>query len=585
MIQSLGRYQLQERVGQGAMADVYKAYDPSIDRILAIKILKSELQYDAEYAAFFLREAKSAGALSHPNIVTIYDAGQADAGPYIVMEYLDGETLDHALSAGRVFTPEEIIDIGYQLADALSYAHAQGIIHRDIKPSNINLSKDGKSIKILDFGIARKGVPAASAPLNANIAQSGNLTSMVGTPRYMSPEQAKGERIDGRSDLFSIGAVLYELVSGQKAFPSGSMETLIREIIEKDVAPLQKLAPNIPGGLQFIIAKLLAKKPERRFQTGRHLSQALQRELAELDMIRQEQPRRRIFPLALRMSVFMSAIVGAVLLGSIWLVLSRQRAAMEDVAITSGSATIAFIAGNAGLTAAENAALPRTAVPDWTPIEVFVRVAAEDKNIAELVVVDVNGIVRAAKDTKLIGRRYPAPIGERLVRKLENLTVLEVTHPGNARLFRFIQPIRYANGVYGQVDALLRQDKLEAANALTRALLTALAAITLTAVALTAAVVTGFLTRPLVRLRGAFDDVIRGNLDFRLSHTSRNEMGEVFDSFNRFANVMQDRLESARNVALETSQLRILYPTDNPPPDAKTVYAVQPSSSPQQPAP
>ncbi len=573
MIQTLGRYQIQKRVGEGAMADVYRAYDPSIDRTLAIKILKTELQYDADYAAFFLREAKSAGALSHPNIVTIYDAGNGESGPYIVMEYLDGETLDHALSSGRHFTPEEIISIGYQLADALSYAHAHGVIHRDIKPSNINLSKDGKSIKILDFGIARKGVTGPLRGLtDTNTIQQSNLTSMVGTPRYMSPEQAKGDRVDGRSDLFSVGAVLYELVSGEKAFPSGSMDTLISQIVEKDVVPLQKVTPNIPGGLQFIIAKLLAKKPERRFQSGRHLSEALQRELSELEMIKQEQPRRRYFPLPLRMSLLMSGIVGAVLLGSIWLVLTRQRAAMEDVAITSGAATVAFIAGNAGLTAAENAALPPTVAKDWSSIEAFVRVAAEDRNIAELVVVDVDGTIRAAKNEGLIGRRYTAPIGERLIRRQDNLAILEKRDARGAQQFRFIQPIWYADGVYGQVDALLRQNKLEAANKLTRALLTALAAITLTAVALTAAIVTGFLTRPLVRLKSAFDDVIRGNLDFRLSHTNRDEMGEVFDSFNRFANVMQDRLESARNVALETSQLRFV------PPDIESETSVSPMS-------
>jgi eukaryotic-like serine/threonine-protein kinase len=579
MIQELGRYQIQERVGQGAMADVYRAYDPSIDRILAIKILKSELQFDSDYAAFFLREAKSAGALSHPNIVTIYDAGNNESGPYIVMEYLDGETLDHALSSGRIFSSEEIISIGYQLADALSYAHAHGVIHRDIKPSNINLSKDGKSIKILDFGIARKGNSSNPNPVkNQNSTQSANMTSMVGTPRYMSPEQAKGERIDGRSDLFSVGAVLYELISGKKAFPSGSMDTLINQITEKDVVPLQSVAPNIPGGLQFIIAKLLAKKPERRFQSGRHLSQALQRELTELEMIKQEQPRRRYFPLALRMSLLMSAIVGLVLLGSIWLVLNRQRAAMEDVAITSGAATVAFIAGNAGLTAAENAALPKTAVPDWTPIEAFVRVAAEDQNIAELAVIDVNGIVRGSENPKIIGRKYNSPVGERLIRKQDDLTVLEMRDARGSQMFRFLKPIRYGNGVYGQVDAVLRQNKLEAANKLTRALLTALAIITLTAVALTAAIVTGFLIRPLMRLKTAFDDVIRGNLDFRLSHTSQNEMGDVFDSFNRFANVMQDRLESARNVALETSQLRFV-----PPGEEENI--VRPVSNPTQPSP
>jgi eukaryotic-like serine/threonine-protein kinase len=561
MIKNLGRYQILERIGEGAMADVFRAYDPSIDRALAVKILKQDYRQDSDYTAWFLREAKSAGALSHPNIVTIFDAGYMDDQSFIVMELLEGKPLDELIDEGRIFTPEEITRIGLQLAEALSYAHGQGVIHRDIKPSNIMMLHGTSTVKIMDFGIARRDSadPATSRHADADFNASRHST-VIGTPRYMSPEQAQGMSIDGRSDLFAVGAVLYELATREKAFPSGSMATLINQIIEEDPRPLQSLAPNIPGGLQFIIAKLLAKKPERRFQSGRHLAQALRRELNELDLLKQEEPKRRYLPLQIRISLFMAGIIGVVLFGSIWLVLNRQYNAMRDMAVTSGAATSAFVAGNAGLTAAENAALPTGTAPDWAPIEVFVRIAAEDRNVADLLVVDSNNIVRGAKNTALIGKPYRTNTTEVVIRQTPDLTVHELRDGKARQLFRFVQPIRYGKGTYGKVDMLLRQNRLENATRLSRILLMLLGIATLVAVALTAYIVTTLLARPIKRLNSAFMDAIKGNLDFRISHDSKNEFGELFDSFNRFAGVMQDRLESARSVALESSQLRFIPP-------------------------
>jgi eukaryotic-like serine/threonine-protein kinase len=561
MIKTLGRYQILDRIGEGAMADVFRAYDPSIDRALAVKILKQDYRLDEAYTAWFLREAKAAGALSHPNIVTIFDAGQVDDQSFIVMELLDGMTLDELIDIGRLFSPEEITQIGLQLSEALAYAHGQGVIHRDIKPGNIMLLNGTSTIKIMDFGIARRDTadPASSRKAEGDFNASRHST-VIGTPRYMSPEQAQGLPIDGRSDLFAVGAVLYELATREKAFPSGSMATLINQIIEEDPRPLQSVAPNVPGGLQFIIAKLLAKKPERRFQSGRHLSQALRREINELDLLKQEEPKRRYLPLQVRISLAMLAVIGMVLLGSIWLVLNRQYNAMREMAVTSGAATAAFVAGNAGLTAAENAALPAGVSPDWAPIEVFARVAAEDQNVADLQVVDSKNIVRGAKNSSLIGKKYSLSSTEKIIHQTPELTVYEIRDTYGRQLFRFVQPIRYGKGIYGQVDMLLKQNRLENATRLSRFLLLVLGAVTLFAVTVTAFIVTTFLARPIKRLNSAFTDAIKGNLDFRISHENRNEFGELFDSFNRFAGVMQDRLESARNVALESSLLRFIPP-------------------------
>ena len=212
----VGRYELKERIGEGAMAEVWRAHDPSIDRVLAIKLLKQEFRSNAAYAARFLREAKAAGALAHPSIVTIYDVGEADGFSYIAMELLEGSPLDQVLASEGAISDERVLAIAGQLAGALSYAHLSGVIHRDIKPSNIMVGRDGRTIKILDFGIARVA-EAEGAELGREHDRT-QVGQVLGTPRYMSPEQALCQAVDGRSDLFSVGAVLYEMITGRPAF-------------------------------------------------------------------------------------------------------------------------------------------------------------------------------------------------------------------------------------------------------------------------------------------------------------------------------------------------------------------------------
>ena len=300
----VGRYEIEARIGQGAMAEVYRAYDPKIDRVLAIKVLKQEYCENPEYASRFIREARAAGALSHPNIVTIYDVGDASGYPYIAMELLAGESLDNALLARGQFGIGTVLGIGQQLADALNYAHAMGIVHRDIKPSNIILGQDGRSIKILDFGIARVAEGGAEAQKEGLMMTQ--MGQVLGTPRYMSPEQALSREIDGRSDLFSVGAVLYELLTGRPAFNGNSIATLAVQITQHEPSPINT-DPACPRGLEFIVKKLLDKKPERRFSSGGTLLEALKRERENYDAVYADGRRRRL-SLQLRLTLSACAI-------------------------------------------------------------------------------------------------------------------------------------------------------------------------------------------------------------------------------------------------------------------------------------
>jgi serine/threonine protein kinase/HAMP domain-containing protein len=534
-LRKLGRYEIRDCIGRGAMANVYRAFDPNINRVLAIKVLKREFLQDRQYTARFLREAKAAGALSHPNIVTIFDVGEEDGYPYIAMELLTGDPLDSVTRGGERLAAAQVAEIGLQLAEALNYAHGVGVIHRDVKPSNIMLSHDSRAVKLLDFGIAWLAPTDGGADEPALRTQIGEV---LGTPRYMSPEQALGEETDRRTDLFSVGVVLYELVTGRRAFDGANPATLALQITQADPAPIAKLAPDCPSGLQFIINKLLSKRPERRFASGAQLVEALRREIGN------EAPAvsvRRALPLPVRMSLMMGTITAVVLLVSIGGVLHRQDEAMRRMAISSGTAITAFIANSAALTAADNATLPADQ-RDWMPVEAFVK-SITDPNIEQITVVDDAGIVRASTRAADLGRPYHRPSGEQVVSQRDGLVVADQGRAGDA--FRFVRPITYAGHAFGRIDVSVNKADLNEASQLSRMLLGLLGIVTLGAVLAVSFAAARAMAAPVRRLKLALKDAGSGDFDFRISHRRRDEFGDLFDAFNRLAAEVQTRLEAA----------------------------------------
>ena len=549
----VGRYELRELIGEGAMAEVWRAHDPSIDRVLAIKLLKPEYRRNPEYVTRFLREAKAAGALAHPSIVTIYDVGEADGYPYIAMELLEGEPLDTIQSKAGKLPVETVLAIGQQLASALSYAHLSGVVHRDIKPSNIMIGRDGRSVKILDFGIAR--VADADATVIIGDQLKTQIGQVLGTPRYMSPEQALGQAIDGRSDLFSVGAVLYEAVTGEQAFSGTNAAALALQITQANPPPIASVEPNCPGGLRFIIEKLLSKRPERRFADGAELGRALAREAKAYDAVRADNAARgRYLPLQVRLTLAMVAITALALALSIGAVLDRQYKAMERMAISSGSSIAAFVASNAALPSVENAA-SAPEMRDWTPIQAFIAAAAQDQSVRWLTMIDADGVIRGASESKLLGTRYAAPVGERVVQKNKNVTVTEIKLDDGRQGFRFTHPILYAGRTFGMIEVSISKAELQAAAATSRNLMLGLAALILAVVGAISFTVAKLLGRPVRRLNRAFRDAAMGDLDFRISHGRRDEFGELFDGFNLFTAAVQDRLAAAERPGEPTPSL------------------------------
>jgi len=264
-----GRYEVVSELGRGAMGVVYKARDPKIDRFVAVKtvsLVGHVPEEKEEYRERFFREAQAAGRLLHPGIVTIFDVGEdADGdGPYIVMEYVPGVSLNAMLSEGAPIPLESALRLTQQIAEALDCAHAQGIVHRDIKPANIMYEPVGDVPKVTDFGIARV------------TDSSKTKTGMVlGTPSYMSPEQLAGRKIDGRSDLFSLGVTMYQMLSGKLPFTGESMTQLMFAIANAPHTNIKEINTGLPDWIVVIVDKALAKDFEKRYQTGAEFAQAI----------------------------------------------------------------------------------------------------------------------------------------------------------------------------------------------------------------------------------------------------------------------------------------------------------------------
>ncbi|PZW50856.1 serine/threonine-protein kinase [Humitalea rosea] len=262
----IGRYVVEGVIGRGAMGVILRAHDPELDRILAIKLIARDLLEGAdgaEYIARFQREARASSRCAHPNIVAVHDFGLHEGQPYLAMEFVDGVSLQAALEAGRRFTVPEAVHVVAQMLDALDCAHAAGIVHRDIKPANLLLLSDLRA-KLADFGIARVG--------NSDLTRVGD---MIGTPSYMSPEQCLGTTIDARTDLFSTGTVLHELLSGARAFAGGSMIEVVRRVVDGSPPPLPEAVGAAFPALPAVLARALAKQPEARFASAAAMARAL----------------------------------------------------------------------------------------------------------------------------------------------------------------------------------------------------------------------------------------------------------------------------------------------------------------------
>ncbi|HYD81097.1 MAG TPA: serine/threonine-protein kinase [Paucimonas sp.] len=334
-ISRIGRFYITRELGRGSVGTVYLGHDPVIDRAVAIKTFNPARLTAAEkrqHEQQFINEARAAGRLSHPRIVTIYDASSEGGTTYIAMEFLEGRELNRMLDGGHRFSADDVASIIWKVADALGYAHRNGVVHRDIKPANIFIVGE-RQPKVVDFGIAR-----APNRVSDQASQAEPYTmfhqNLLGTPNYMSPEQALGRDVDHRTDLYSLGAVMYEMLTGKRPFRNAKTEELLDQIAYKAPPAPHDLDPAVPHELSQIAMKAMSKKPEKRYQDAEELVLDLKRFLARerRRSVRHKEPPRAEDgarqtapkpasprPARLRGIVIAAALVGAACLSYLWL--------------------------------------------------------------------------------------------------------------------------------------------------------------------------------------------------------------------------------------------------------------------------
>jgi len=533
----VGRYQISERIGRGGMASVFRAHDPSIERTIAIKFLHAAYCEEEEYRARFLREARAAGMLSHPNIVTVHDVGEIEGRPYMAMELIEGEPLNEVMARTGAMPIRDTLVIGLQLAKALDYAHGKGIVHRDIKPSNIMALKGTNTVKVTDFGIAHVASAAST--------HQTRVGDVLGTPQYMSPEQTKGSKVDGRSDLFSVGIILYQMLSGAAPFQGDSIVALAMKIATEDPTPIEKLRRDLPQSVRIIVERCLAKQPERRFQTGQELATAIGQAMRDLDDEAREKEKVRILPLRVKWALMMGAIVLAVMAVTGTVVNRQQTAAMMAQVTDYGASLSRFIAGQNSVSALAD---------EWVAVEVSVQEVMKTRDFSSVSVVDRAGVVRASSDAATVGQPYKARSGELLGTRSGGVTVTRVPD-GSENVLMFEAPMTFQGKPVGRVALGVPEKPLAEVARLSLTLMIVLVIVTVLAVAVAMYFVANWFARPIKLIGDSMREIAQGHFEHRIRQERSDEFGQLYKGFDAMAQALQERYVPTQDTAEESKRV------------------------------
>jgi len=533
----VGRYQILERLGQGAMAVVHKAYDPSINRTLAIKFLHPQLCIDEEYRGRFVQEARAAGNLSHPNIATVFDVGEIDGQPYIAMELLEGDALNDVMETDGAMPIKDVLEIGIQLAGALDYAHTRGIIHRDIKPSNLLRLKDRHSIKVTDFGIAHIE--------SSGSAQQTKMGAVLGTPQYMSPEQALGQSVDGRSDLFSVGVVLYQLATGKQPFKGDSLMSLMQQIVKEEPKPIEQWRPEVPPALRRIINRCLSKQPDKRYATGRELKEALTKVLQDVNEEAEQQKFSKYLPLRVKWALIMGLVIAITMSISATVLHKRQHSALMMQVMDYGASLSKFMA-------------TESAVPilteDWVAIDVFVQEAMRTQDFHSISVIDHLGLVRVSSLQNLVGKPYGTPKELKPIADHSGARVTHYLSGQNTGVISFEAPITFQNKTIGQVHLGILEKPLTKVTQLSFTLMVMLVLITVSAAIVATYFMANRYSKPIKLIKESMKEIGKGHLDYRIVEYRKDEFGEIYLAFDEMAALLQAQVEKTGTDAAKVDQ-------------------------------
>ncbi len=517
-MERIGRYQVDSEIGRGAMSIVYKVFDSRIDRYLAVKVLRERFARDVAARQRFLGEARAAGGLGHPAIVTVFDVGQADGLPYLVMELLEGETLADRLGAAQLPDLRHTLDIAIQVAGALSYAHDRGVIHRDIKPANIQFDPERGQVKLLDFGIAAVGRSGAGADADS--------TLVVGTPGYMAPEQITGEPQDARCDLYALGALLYRLLSGHLPFEEGTINEQMASVLSRPAPPLKPMDPHTPVELIELVHRLLSKQAAARPASAADVLEELQDIRIGLDRGLLAAARRR--GLAWRWPLLLGGLLALVLALGLGHVYRSQSAAMT-------SATFGFGEGLASVIARELA--EPLLLDDNVALATLVSDFSSNVKVLYLHVADRTSVVQASTDQFLQGDPVPRLEAASLLREESAVRVLQ-TPAGD---MEFQVPIRFQGRRIGDVHLGLDGSGLSATARSTLGMMVVVLLTAMLATMLAAYLIQRHQRRLLERLGWGLKRIGKGQYDFRLEADRRDEFGALYRHYNDMAMRLEAR--------------------------------------------
>jgi serine/threonine-protein kinase len=523
-----GRFEIQGELGRGAMAIIYRGFDSKIDRMVALKTLRPEFSAHPEYRARFLVEARAAGTLNHPKIVTIFDVGEIDGIPFIAMELLTGATLGQFTERHPQGMPlPMLLKIAIQISDALDFSHRHGVVHQDIKPDNIVLVNDTGDIKMMDFGIARI-MRQADAP-----SEEGARAFLSGTPQYMSPEQITDQPIDGRSDLYAMGVLLYELIGGHCPFEDDDHFALWQKTLKTPVPRLKPRNPNTPPELLELVATLLAKDPNARYQSASGLSADLRSLLQRQNERAERWFARGIIPLRVRWPLVMAGVVMAAMLIGLLGVYHKQKQAMTNLAYDYGFSLSEWVA----VQTAEDLILQ-----DKLALQSWVDSMSRNREIVYMAIKDNNGTTEAQTRGDRLAEQMASQLQEdHVVLKRGDMRVYAVHQFDGAPFYVFEMPIEYQDKRVGQLRIGLATDALTAASHTTLLTLLAWIAVILLIVISGTYWLTRRIQMPLDAVSNALEQIKQGHFEHRIRLHRRDDFERLYSAYNAMADVLEAR--------------------------------------------
>jgi serine/threonine-protein kinase len=446
------------------------------------------------------------------------------------MELVEGAPLSDTLEKTRQMPARDAAAIALQLARALSYAHERGVVHRDIKPANVMLLADGKTAKVMDFGIAH---------IDDGGSQHTQVGAVLGTPQYMSPEQTRGEKLDGRSDLFSAGVVLYQMLTGERPFRGDSVVAIATKIATESPTPLAQLRPDVPASLRRVVDRCLAKLPAQRFASGNEMADALAKVLAEMDEAEREKSQRRAVPLRVKWALAMAAIVAVVMGITATVITQKQYTAMVGQATEYGASLARFIARQHAASALNE---------EWEVVDVALQEMMKTGSFERIVFIDKAGIVRATSLPAGLGLPYK-PAGTESLGQMTGGAAAVRYQAGAEPVLGFEAPVSFQSTNVGRIALGIPEKPLVQVAQLSISLMLILALITVTAVALAMYFLANWFAKPIRLVSDSMREIGKGNLTHRIGEQRKDEFGQLFAEFDAMAQALQSR-ESAPTPAV-----------------------------------